>query len=104
MAASRCSASVSRKESFLSFIAFAASSSGGMSGGGGGGGVPRRLSRMNKPRFTGEVRVGFEVTASTEPCVMTPPRGLSAGSLTRDHFIARHVQVGQAVMPARAVR
>ena len=33
----------------------------------GGAGVPRMLSRMNRPRFTGEVRVGFDVTTSTEP-------------------------------------
>ena len=38
---------------------------------------------MNRPRFTGEVRSGFEVTARTVPCVSTPPRGLSAGSFTR---------------------
>ena len=29
----------------------------GTSGGAGGGGVPRRFSRTNLPRFTGEVRV-----------------------------------------------
>ena len=38
---------------------------------------------MNTPRFTGEVRVGLEVTASTVPWVSTPPRGLSGGSETR---------------------
>ena len=53
-----------------------------MSGGGGGAGVPRMLSRMNWPRFTGEVRAGFEVTARIDPCVSTPPRGLSLGSVT----------------------
>ena len=36
-----------------------------MSGGGGGGGVPRMFSKTNTPRFTGEVRVGLEVTART---------------------------------------
>ena len=43
-------------------------------------GVPRMLSRMNWPRFTGEVRSGFEVTIKTAACVNTPPRGLSLGS------------------------
>ena len=38
---------------------------------------------MNRPRFTGEVRSGFDVTASTVPCVKMPPRGLPAGSVTR---------------------
>ena len=40
------------------------------------------LSRMNWPRFTGEVRVGLEVTSKIDPCVSTPPRGLSLGSVT----------------------
>ena len=53
-----------------------------MSGGGGGAGVPSRLSRMNWPRFTGEVRVGLEVTSKIDACVSTPPRGLSLGSVT----------------------
>ena len=53
-----------------------------MSAGGGGAGVPRMFSRMNWPRFTGEVRVGFEVTSKTDACVSTPPRGLSLGSVT----------------------
>ena len=46
-------------------------------------GDPKMLSKMNKPRFTGEVRVGFEVTTSIEPWVSSPPRGLSSGRLTR---------------------
>ena len=41
------------------------------------------LSRINTPRLTGEVRVGLEVTISTEPCVSNPPRELSSGNLTR---------------------
>src|SRR5580693_2465754 len=56
--------------------------SGGMLGGGGGDGVPRMLSRINRPRLTGEVRVGLDVTARTLPMVSTPPRVLSAGSVT----------------------
>jgi hypothetical protein len=38
---------------------------------------------MNNPRFTGDVRLGFEVTANNVACVNTPPRGLSAGSVIR---------------------
>ena len=53
-----------------------------MFGGGGAVGTPSRLSRMNSPRLTGEVRSGFDVIASTVPCVNTPPRGLSAGNCT----------------------
>ncbi len=37
-------------------------SSAGIFGGGGGAGVPRMLLKTNSPRFTGEVRSGFEVT------------------------------------------
>ena len=33
--------------------------------------------------MTGEVRVGVEVASSTLPCVSTPPRGESFGSVTR---------------------
>ena len=65
------------------FHSFGGLFQGGISGGGGGGGVPRKLSNTNNPRLTGDVRVGFEVTASTEPSVITPPRMLSAGNLTR---------------------
>ena len=59
-----------------------ASSSEGMSGGGGGVGVPRMFSRRNWPRFTGEVRVGFDVTIKTPAWVSIPPRGLPSGSVT----------------------
>ena len=38
------------------------------------GGVPRMFSRIHLPRFTGEVRVGFDVTVSIAACVITPPR------------------------------
>ena len=48
-------------------------SSSGTSAGGGGGGVPRICSRIHLPRFTGEVRVGFDVTVRTLACVRTPP-------------------------------
>ena len=40
-----------------------------------------RLHVSDMP-FTGEVRVGFEVTMSVEPCASTPPRGLPGGRLT----------------------
>ena len=73
----------SRRVGVRPATALPASSSEGMFGGGGGGGEPRMLSRMYRPRFTGEVRSGFDVTARTVPCVRTPPRGLSAGRSTR---------------------
>ena len=34
---------------------------------GGGGGAPRRFSSTHLPRITGEVRVGYDVTASARP-------------------------------------
>ena len=54
--------------------AHSAASNGGTFGGGGGGGVPRMLFKTNTPRFTGEVRSGFDVMARTVPSVITPPR------------------------------
>ena len=48
------------------------------SGGGGGGGVPRSCWRIHWPRFTGEVRLGFEVSVRTLAWVSTPPRRRSA--------------------------
>ena len=73
---------VSRSVIFASFSGLATSSSPGISGGGGAGGVPKIASRIKTPRFTGDVRVGFEVTASTLPWVSTPPRALSGGNIT----------------------
>ena len=52
--------------------------------GGGGGGAPRRFSRIHLPRLTGEVRVGFEVTAKTLACVRTPPRGVPTSETRRN--------------------
>ena len=46
---------------------------------------------MNWPRFTGDVRVGFEVTSSTEAWASTPPRGLSFGSDTLRIWRAGHI-------------
>ena len=80
---SRCIAKASRRLMVLPSCFFSEASSEATFAGGGGGGVPRKLSRMNNPRFTGEVRVGFEVTANTLPMVNKPPRGLSGGSLTK---------------------
>jgi len=48
----------------------------------------KNIFEHEKPRFTGEVRVGFDVTVSTVPCVSTPPRGLSGGRVTRRQRIA----------------
>ncbi len=58
--------------------AFALSTSSGTFGGGGGGGVPRIWSRIQRPRLTGEVRVGFEVMVKMLACVKMPPRSPSA--------------------------
>ena len=55
-----------------------------MPGGGGGGGLPSNCSSTHLPRFTGEVRVGFEVTVSTLACVSRPPRAVPASD-TRFH-------------------
>ena len=79
----RCRTIDSRTDGVRPEIFLPASSSDGIFGGGGAGGEPRMLSRMNKPRFTGEVRSGLEVTARTVPCVKMPPRGLPAGRSTR---------------------
>ena len=48
----------------------------------GGGGVPRKFASTNRPRFTGDVRSGFDVTSSALPWVSMPPRGLSMGRIT----------------------
>ena len=45
-------------------------------GGGGGGGSPSKFSRIQRPRFTGDVRVGLDVTVRMLPCVSNPPRGV----------------------------
>ena len=43
-------------------------------GSGGGGGRPSRFSRIHLPRFTGEVRVGFEVMVRMLAWVRSPTR------------------------------
>jgi len=53
---------------------------GGTPGGGGGGFCPRMRSMIHAPRSTGDVVVPLAVTLSTAACVMSPPRGLSAGN------------------------
>ncbi len=58
-------------------------SSSGTFGGGGGGGVPSICSSTHRPRFTGDVRVGLDVTVSTLACVSTPPRLVAGVSSTR---------------------
>src|SRR5262249_29596438 len=60
--------SVPESTAFLSSFKF------GTSGGGGGGGVPRICSRIHLPRFTGDVRVGFDVIVRMLACVSSPPR------------------------------
>src|SRR5688572_13022082 len=54
-------------------MAFWLSSSSGTLGGGGGGGVPRICSRTQRPRLTGDVRVGFDVTVRIDAWVSRPP-------------------------------
>ena len=60
----RCCSICSRSDTALPFF-FACSS--GTSGGGGGGGVPRRFSRIHFPRWTTDVRFGYDVSVSTLP-------------------------------------
>ena len=57
----RCAAICARRLAALSTTAPAGKLS--LPGGGAGGGASRRLSRIHLPRLTGEVRVGFEVSA-----------------------------------------
>src|ERR1043166_9119463 len=74
LGSARCRAKSSRcVGALISVLAFV-SSSAGTFGGGGAGGAPRIFWRIHLPRFTGEVRVGFEVTVRTPPMVNTPPR------------------------------
>src|SRR3954447_16269893 len=58
------------------------SSSTGTFGGGGGGAAPSRFSSTHLPRTGGEVRVGYEETVRTAPCVSSPPRW-APSSVTR---------------------
>ena len=55
----------------------------GTIGGGSGGGVPRMLFRIHLPRSTGDVRIACDVKVRMLPCPSSPPRGLSAGNVTR---------------------
>ena len=61
-----------------------------MSGGGGGAGVPRMLSRMNWPRFTGEVRVGLEVTSKIDGMRQHAAARAVLGQRDLAHLVARH--------------
>ena len=79
---SRCTLSTSRSAGSMPWKSLSLASSAGTFAGGGGGGVPRKFASTNRPRFTGEVRSGFDVTSSALPCVSMPPRGLPAGSVT----------------------
>src|SRR5262245_16543368 len=62
----RCASICARIE--LALALSASSLSGGTSGGGGGGGAPSTLSSSHRPRNTGEVRFGYEVTVRMLPC------------------------------------
>ena len=56
----------------------------GTPGGGGGTGAFRRFSSTHLPRSTTEVRVEYDDTVSTLPCVSTPPRGVPVRSTLRN--------------------
>ena len=70
-------------------------------GGGGGGGVPSRFSSTHWPRFTGEVRLGAEVTVSTLPCPSRPRR---AASVSVDAAEAAAADVAACRSAGRAAR
>ena len=63
-----------RRRTVAAVSTFCSSWSVGTFGGGGGGGVPSNCSSTHLPRFTGEVRVGFDVTVKMLACVINPPR------------------------------
>ena len=74
---SRCISMTCRSVPVSCFSSF----SSGTSGGGGGGGELRICSSTHLPRFTGAVRVGFDVTVRMLAWVKMPPR--VGGSWTR---------------------
>src|SRR5438552_67141 len=76
----RCAASRSRIGRLADTVL---SSSDGTFGRGGGGGAPKILPRTHTPRMIGDVRVAYDVTASTLPCRSRPPRWLSGARVTR---------------------
>ncbi len=62
--------------------------------------MPNRFSSTHLPRFTGEVRVGFDVTVNTLACVNTPPR-LSRVERHPAKFLT--LDVGHAVVPGQSL-
>ena len=56
------------------------------SGGGGGTGAARMFSSSHLPRMVGEVRVGYDVTASTLALPSSPQR-FSSASVTRRKWL-----------------
>ena len=73
----------------------------GTSAGGEGGGVPSRLSRTQRPRSTGDVRFGYDVTVRKLPCPSNPPRGSSSPKVTRRKWLPYNVQ--DAVVPRQSL-
>src|SRR4026208_1866981 len=55
-------------------------------GGGGGTGAARMFSSSHLPRIVGEVRVGYDVTASTLPLPRRPQR-VSSATVTRRKWL-----------------
>src|SRR5262245_23096066 len=77
----RCCSSISRTDFALAPVP-ADSSKAGTFAGGGGGGAPRIFSSSHLPRIVGEVRVVYDVTASTLAFPNNPKR-FSSVSFTR---------------------
>src|SRR5262249_7313141 len=71
----RCCSRPSRTGPGFARLAFSLGA--GAFGGGGGGGAPSKFLRIHFPRFTGEVRVGYDVTVKMLAWPSSPPRRLS---------------------------
>ena len=92
----RCCSSISRTDAALpvllsSRLVFT-------SGGGGGTGAARMFSSSHLPRMVGEVRVGYDVTAST---LALPSRPQRFSSVERHAAEVAAVDAGNAVVPGQ---
>ena len=77
----RCRSSISRTDTGVPAVL--SSSVVFTSGGGGGTGAARMLSSSHLPRIVGDVRVGYDVTASTLALPSRPQRFSSASGTRR---------------------
>ena len=74
--------------------------------------MPRICSMIHLPRFTGDVRVGFDVIVSTLACVSTPPRRRSPASragthplsMSFDAIMLRHTLIQECVVGVEQVQ